>query len=358
MQHPNDLSQQSSYIEMESSHQPNDENRCKEEDKNSRIVETTSIPYHSLGATTNSYKDQDKTARDAEIMNLPSLTINSSTDARIAQLTHLEVKKLRNLLQYYDEKNLNSCKNNFFDERPESIKRIDSTGSDYPGYGDSTHSWAVFADTPQKRASKKDRFVGVVIIAFQLFTYYLFAAEAIEDYERGQVPVRTLHSDCVMYNEQPEGNFFCEAEFTNGVDAFAAFFMLGIFLAGDFIKTYSVIRMAPFGFPLLFACLTALEIVAAFIAASIAISYNLYIGEVTDAIEVGVGLLFIRELSQKAYEGIRDGKRQRKHSTFFMVLAALVGFGMFMDHIWESLFATKERWFSDLTHQRAFSYPT
>jgi len=341
MQHPNDLSQESSYIEMESSHQPNDENCCKEEDETARAVETTSIPYHALDATTNSYKNQDKTARDVEIRSLPSHTINSSTDARIAQLTHLEVEKLRNLLQYYDEKDHKSSQKNFFDENTGSIKRTESTGSNYPGYGDSTHSWAVFADNPQKSASKKDRFVGVVIIAFQLFTYYLFAAEAIEDYERGQVPVLILHSDCVMYNEQPEGNFFCEAEFTNGLDAFAAFLMLGIFLSGDFIKSYSVIRMAPFGFPLLFACITALELVAAFIAASIAISYNLYIGEVTDAIEVGVGLLFIRELSQRAYEGIRDGKRQRKHKTFFMVLAALVGFGMFMDYVWENLFSTK-----------------
>jgi len=87
--------------------------------------------------------------------------------------------------------------------------------------------------------------------------------------------------------------------------------------------------------------LAGIEIVAAYLAACIAISYNLYIGEVTDAVAVGVGLLFIRELSQRAHAGIRYGK-VKQYKSFFTVLAALIASGMLMDHLCELLLAGKK----------------
>jgi hypothetical protein len=51
----------------------------------------------------------------------------------------------------------------------------DDADSNYTEYAETTHAWAVFADNPEKRATKFDRLVGTVIIIFQLFTYYLFA---------------------------------------------------------------------------------------------------------------------------------------------------------------------------------------
>jgi hypothetical protein len=60
------------------------------------------------------------------------------------------------------------------------------------------------------------------------------------------------------------------------------------------------IRDAPRdGFARLFVCIAGIEVVSAFLAASVAVSYHLFIGEITDAVEVGVGLFFIRELSQQ-----------------------------------------------------------
>ena len=59
--------------------------------------------------------------------------------------------------------------------------------SDYSEFAETTHAWAVFADNPEKRATKLDRLVGSIIIVFQLFTYYLFASEAIQDYQLGAV---------------------------------------------------------------------------------------------------------------------------------------------------------------------------
>lgn len=74
----------------------------------------------------------------------------------------------------------------------DDIDRTDSnvTGdgtldSEYPEFTESTHAWAIFAGNPKKRASRMDRLVGTMIIAFQLFTYWMFAAEAVEDYEKG-----------------------------------------------------------------------------------------------------------------------------------------------------------------------------
>ena len=91
----------------------------------------------------------------------------------------------------------------------------------------------------------------------------------------------------------------------------------------------------------MFAILAGIEVMAAFVAACISVSYHLYIGEVTDAVAVGVGLLFIRELSQQAYAGIRQGKT-KQYKSFFTVLGILTACGMLMDPFCEHLFAVKD----------------
>ena len=217
---------------------------------------------------------------------------------------------------------------------------FESMDSEYPEFSASTHAWAVFADNPKKRASSLDRLVGTMIMAFQLFTYWIFAEEAIADYEKGQVAVSTGHATCLASNEAPQDNFSCEADVTNNLDAFIAFFMLGIFLAGDVLQAGRVIRNATTLVPLLFAALAGIEVMAAFLAACISVSYHLHIGEVTDAVSVGVGLLFIRELSQRAYVGIRQGET-KQYRSFFTVLTVLVVSGMLMDPLCEHLFAVK-----------------
>lgn len=57
----------------------------------------------------------------------------------------------------------------------ELLNDDDEADSNYTEYAETTHAWAVFADNPEKRATKFDRLVGTIIIIFQLFTYYLFA---------------------------------------------------------------------------------------------------------------------------------------------------------------------------------------
>lgn len=164
-----------------------------------------------------------------------------------------------------------------------SIALTLSTDSDYPQFHDSTHAWAVFADDPRKSASWQDRMIGLFIIFFQLYAYFLFASEAIEDYQRGQVPVMIHHDTCQEANFEPNGNssFQCEANYTNNRDAFVAFFMLGIFLSGDMVQAVRVLWDAPSSTAKLFALLAALEVVGAFAAACLAVSYNLFIGEVS-----------------------------------------------------------------------------
>lgn len=221
--------------------------------------------------------------------------------------------------------------------RAEAIYRaatFESMDSEYPEFSESTHAWAIFADNPKKRASSLDRLVGTMIIAFQLFTYWIFAEEALDDYKKGLVAVTTKHATCLASNEEPQEDFSCEASVTNNLDAFIAFFMLGIFLAGDVLQAGRVLRNATTLIPLLFAALAGFEVMAAFLAACISVSYHLHIGEVTDAVAVGVGLLFIRELSQRAYVGIRQGKT-KQYRSFFTVLAILVVCGMLMDPLCE-----------------------
>ena len=225
-----------------------------------------------------------------------------------------------------------------------------SLDSDYPEFGESTHAWAVFAGDPRKRAGIGERMVGTIIIVFQLFAYRLFATEAIADFQKGVVPVTISHRDCLAATQQQQqdggddhqaalnGNFQCEAEFTNTIDAFVAFFMLSIFLTPDMLQACRVIQDAPWGVPMIFACLAGIEVVSAYLAASIAVSYHLFIGEITDAVEVGVGLLFIRELSQQTYRGIRYGKT-KQFRNFFLVLALLVTLGMIMDPLTAKIFA-------------------
>jgi hypothetical protein len=230
----------------------------------------------------------------------------------------------------------------------------DSVNSNYLEFRKSTHAWAVFADDPRKRATSMDRFIGVLIIVFQLFTYWIFAREAIEDYSQGQVLVKTSHAYCLASNQQFDGadsdsssalKFTCEANYTSYFDAFIAYFMLGVFLTGDFLKAARVVAASPrLGITtFLFACLTGIEIVSAYVAACISVSYNLYIGELTDAVAVGVGLLFIRELSQRAYTGIRYGNT-KQYKSFFGVLTVLIGIGMMMDPYCEYLFVDKEQY--------------
>ena len=78
---------------------------------------------------------------------------------------------------------------------------------------------------------------------------------------------------------------------------------------------------------------------SAFVAAAIAISYQLYIGEVTDAIEVGVGLLFVRELSARAYHGIRH-KGVKQYKSFVGMLVALIATGYIVEALCEE-YATR-----------------
>ena len=104
------------------------------------------------------------------------------------------------------------------------------------------------------------------------------------------------------------------------------------FLASDVQQAVRAIAKAPSKGGLVFAWFAALEVVCAFFAASISISQKLYIGEVTDAVEVGVGLLFIRELSTRAYHGIRQKKR-KQYLFFFVVLLTLVILGLLMHPI-------------------------
>lgn len=54
----------------------------------------------------------------------------------------------------------------------------------------------------------------------------------------------------------------------------------------------------------------------------------------TDAIEVGVGLLFIRELSSKTYVGIRSGKK-RQYTEYIGCLIVLIFIGMCVDPLCE-----------------------
>jgi len=243
-------------------------------------------------------------------------------------LTSDEVRRLREIL--------NKGQGTDDMSRDMSNKSIDS---DYPEFGESTHAWAVFADDPKKRAGVSERLVGTIIIVFQLFTYYIFAHEAIEDYRDGVVPIKTTHHNCMMADGIPEGDFVCEANSTNTLDSFVAFFMLGIFLTGDVIRAFRVIKSSPIGLSMAFACLAAVEVIAAFLAASLAVCYNLYIGELTDAVEVGVSLLFIRELSQQAYQGLRY-KKSKQYGVFLSVLGLLIAFGMLMDPTCEGLLAS------------------
>ena len=261
--------------------------------------------------------------KDPPVDNESSSYVDMSSAEVPAALTPEEVVRLKQLL----------ASNNWDSDHG-------SLDSEYPEFMESTHAWAVFADHPEKRATTMDRVVGTLIIAFQLFTYWVFAAEAIEDYQVNQVVVRTSHNNCLSSSEQPQDSFTCEANFTNNFDAFIAFFMLGVFLTGDFLKAARVIHSVPFGTTTFFACLAGVEIVAAYLSACIAVSYNLHIGEVTDAVAVGVGLLFIRELSSRAYAGIRYGKA-KQYKSFFGVLAALIAIGMVMDPLCERLFAVQ-----------------
>jgi len=256
---------------------------------------------------------------------LPQHRYNNDTDPRF-QLTATEIGQLKLILARGDTISLAAT----------------SVDSDYPQFEESTHAWAVFADNPKKRAGKWERGVGLIIILFQLFAYRLFAMEAIEDFQRGVVPVTVTHGDCIDSNEQPDGNFSCEAEYTNTIDAFVAFFMLAIFLTKDFIQAGKIVRdTVGKGWSFLFAILAAVEVISAFVAASISVSYHLFIGEVTDAVEVGVGLLFIRELSRQTYAGLKEGgngkNKQYKH--FLVVLSVLVVIGMFMDPLTAKIYA-------------------
>jgi len=221
-------------------------------------------------------------------------------------------------------------------------RSMDTLESEYTEFAGTTHAWTVFADDPSKRATMCDRYVGTSIIIFQLFTYYVFAKEAIRNYKSSSVPVEISHQLCLAANLAPEENFTCEAMVTSNLDNVVAFFMLGIFLSADFLQAARTIRDAPFGtIASLFAVLAGIEVFCAFLAGTIAVSYKLHIGELTDAIEVGVGLLFIRELSSRAYAGLRY-KKKKQYRQFFFVVFLVVLFGFVLDPTYESMFVRSD----------------
>ena len=284
---------------------------------------------------------------DANVNNRQQHHPHSNVNSIVASLTANDILKLQELLKEYDPHNGKDLKSL---AASTVVSKSWSVDSDYSAFGESTHAWAVFADNPKKRAGVLERIVGTMIILFQLFAYRLFAMEAINDFQSGQVPVLIKHSDCLDTNQELDLNGWgnnnglelqCEAEFTNSMDAFVAYIMLGIFLSEDCLQAIRAIRNAPIlSGTQLFALFAGIEVICAFFAASIAVSYNLFIGEVTDAVEVGVGLLFIRELSQKTYSAIRlHGNHQKQYYSFFICLSILLIIGMIMDPLAAYLFA-------------------
>lgn len=260
-----------------------------------------------------------------------AVSFDASTEEFSTALAQHEVLQLRRLL---NNPHNNTHPNAAVGLKPSSsFHSINGADSDYSEFPHTTHAWAVFADHPQRKATFLDRIVGTFVMIFQMFTYYLFASEAIEDYQRGAVSVLVSHDTCQQYDYEPRGEFMCEAEETSHLDAMASFVMLGIFLSSEVLGALRAIRNSyqninTMGIiSLIFACLAFMEVLSAYLAAAIAISYQLFIGEVTDAIEAGVGLLFVRELSSRAYDGIRHkGVKQYKSFGFTLMVLVVTGF--------------------------------
>ncbi|KAL3909451.1 MAG: hypothetical protein SGILL_008083 [Bacillariaceae sp.] len=251
---------------------------------------------------------------------------DNNNDDNALPLTEQELIQIRHFLNTASSSNPQQ----FLHLSKTSSRDSTDANSEYSEFPETTHAWAVFADNPQRRANCLDRFVGTVIIFFQLFTYALFVEEAIDDYRMGVVSVTTTHDSCQAEDQLPYDNFQCEADITSNFDAVVAFSMLSIFLTPDILQALRAVKAAPCGSPtMMFAILAAIEVIAAFLAATVAVSYQLFIGEVTDAIEVGVGLLFVRELSARAYHGIRHkGVKQYKTFGFMVGILLLIGFGV------------------------------
>jgi len=279
-----------------------------------------------------------RTMDSATYLNISEKISPRMTDA--APLTQKELVDIRQMLKQHSKKLRENIKKNDI-VPPETAPPLILKDSEYEEFSGSTHAWAVFADKTEKRATPCDRIVGVLIILFQLFTYFLFAKEALLDYKYSSVPVMVSHDLCQENNQVPVDNFTCEAMETNDLDNLVAFFMLGIFLSSDFLQAGRAIWNAPIDgtTTIIFAILAGTEVLCAYLSASIAISYNLHIGEVTDAVEVGVGLLFIRELSSRAYAGLRY-KRQKQYMSFFIVVAVLLLGGFIIDPTLEAIFVS------------------
>ena len=269
---------------------------------------------------------------------MQAVSFDTSIEHRQKPLTSDELLQIRRLLV--------TCSSLQTSATLKSSSSYHSIGADseYSEFPKTTHAWAVFAGNPQRTATILDRVVGTFIMAFQMFVYVLFASEAIEDYQRGAVKVLVSHHTCQNSDFQPKDNFICEADETSNFDAVASFVMLSIFLTPEMLGALRAVRntyrntdggRAPF----IFACLAAIEVITAFLAAAIAISYQLYIGEVTDAIESGVGLLFVRELSSRAYSGIRH-KGVKQYRSFVLMLVCLVVMG-FVVEAWCEAYAIR-----------------
>ena len=262
-----------------------------------------------------------------------SVSFDASTEKQSIALTQHEVLQIRRLLNNGMPHN-DTRHNAAIGIKPSSsFHSITGADSEYSEFPQTTHAWAVFADHPQRKATFLDRIVGTFVMIFQMFTYYLFASEAIEDYQRGAVPVLVSHDTCQRYNYEPGDEFMCDAEETSHLDAMASFVMLGIFLSSEVLGALRAMRNSyqninTMGIvSLIFASLAFVEVLSAYLAAAIAISYQLFIGEVTDAIEAGVGLLFVRELSSRAYAGIRHkGVKQYKSFGFTLMVLIVTGF--------------------------------
>ncbi|KAL9187710.1 hypothetical protein ACHAXT_006088 [Thalassiosira profunda] len=223
-----------------------------------------------------------------------------------------------------------------------SLQSAPSAESEQSEFRQTSHAWLIREESDRaalKQRNRIDRVVGALIVGFQLFTYYLFAIEAIEDYRQGPVAVYTTHGACLESGFSPEDNLLCDAEKAYPGDSFVSFFMLSMYLASDVQQALRSLKKATSWLTLLSAAFVALEVLTAFIAASISISQKLYVGEVTDAIEAAVGLLFIRELSTRAYEGIKQQKKRRAYLSFFLVLVSGVVLGMLVHPICAALLA-------------------
>ena len=197
-----------------------------------------------------------------------------------------------------------------------------------PYFKDTTTYWAIYAGTGDKLSTKEGidqltvwhRLVGLLVLCLQMYTSVVILHFVNDDFNKDEVPITVTWSDCDISSDTnfklSTDQLKCESEVIDTTsEIWTTFWGVGIvytiYSTGPFINLYYVFQAIITSIcetsvkqniiPLFCALVAFVQTILFTGVGSYALYQSLYAGNILEAVERGVGLLWIQDIDDYVY---------------------------------------------------------